>query len=1048
MVSHQSKWFSIATADQSSALEVERINEAIAEVIFNQDVAGLPVYLDINDQEVNAICEILQIEPSGFEAHLCNAVSSIPKTKGWRKIFSEFQGAARSWVRAQTPMEVPPTLALLAVLSKAAEVMAAETDISGANYYKRLSSLFGCNGEETELGNRYRERAIELWSTLRDWLGAWDGERGLSTVPIAKTLNQSGKDFKWAIQMPISQARLRDADRQDLHRMFDNYGLDPISNISGEVMLIFLENWATSPYSAKNIKKIWKIEDYRGTLASAAISELRMWTGRSAVAHGFGIRLLLSQSNSLRMGLKFDFNVELRCSPEINIQTASIDVGSDNSQDCDLFAVARGRFRLTDPGLFEAGSLISRPLKMSAKNSALAGERRPRQVIPMRLDEQRQYVEADTLSTDGVFGILMMADIPGHESSKMRKQWESILNEIARPGWSVISSDDQGVHGLPKGWLFIRDVEVMTVRTSTDQIYVAFNALLPQAMPSLHFNRGLRIPGQQERWLVSHLPELKASYPSDESVSICIENVNGAEIQRFDLNQRAGIVSLTDLNLTEGRYHITMKLSDGSIVSRKMLTLVSAATLNAWTELKPTSFGYQVGASDFPSAMTALSESNLSSTSTLKGFCYAGANSGVGIEIKPPSSPSWNEQFVIESAEDEIQRNQVSIKTEDRESCFYTGHHHFMIEEILYPKALPRGAKLHSHCRTCGVKKIESAHPVYKWNRKSAEPKPKEPDKKLPLLNYQHIPRIPMKVAGKWDIAFEAMCYLRNGKYVDIQTIASQLIDDGEFNIERFTHGAQNLGLIDLTLDDNFVMLEWSISPMCAVTTSESTGFISGYRSPDLLKKIGSNIQDVGGVFKQFENEDLPSSWIFELKNKEDVFRVFEGLRDPISKKEVLIVRDIAKTIARGVGTISQLFNSSPKIRIPAYTRLKRWDHAQTKWVNTEDPRVAGAIQYLGYGNKYSYSDTDIEVDGHVISGSVRSVKHKYAQVSKKPLMYYDPNTKQFFTRLGAELPGLYGRSLVAVSGLAPLKDLTKRVVVYSNVEPELARLIYGQLSS
>ena len=1048
MVSQQSKWFSIATANQVCAVEVERINEAIAEVIFNQDMAGLPVYLDISDQEVNAICEILEIESTAFESHLCNVVLGIPRTKGWRKIFSEFQGAALAWVRAQTPMEVPPTLALLALLSRAAEVMAAETDISGANYYKRLSSLFRCEGEETELGNQYRDRAIELWSTLQEWLGAWDGERGVSTVPIPKNLNQSGRDFKWAIQMPISQARLRDADRQDLHRMFDQYGLDPISNISVDVMSLYLEDWATSPYSAKNIKKIWKIDNFRETLAAAAISELRLWNGRSAVGHGFGIRLLLSASKSIRTGLKFDFNIELRCSAALSVQSISIDVGSDNSHDCDLFSVARGRFRLTDPDLFETESLISRPLKISTQNSILAGERRPRQVVPMKLDENHQYVEAETLGTDGVFGILMVANFPGLDSSKMRSQWESILNEIARPGWSVISSDDEKVYGLPKGWLFIKDVEVMTARTSADQIYVAFNALLPQAMPNLSLTRGLRIPGQQERWLVSNLPELKASYPSDEKVSICIENVDGVEVKRFDLSQRAGIVPLIGIGLSVGRYQIVMKLDDGSIVGRKLLTLVGSDTRNARTELKPRSFGYRLGSTTYPSAMSATIESDWQSSSVLKGFHYVGVDASVVTEVNPPNSPSWNEQFVIDSADDVIKRNQVSIKTEDKGSCFYTGQHYFEIPEIWYSRPVPRGTILKMRCKTCGVSKIQSALPVYVWNRKPAEPKDQVPEKKTAPLNYQHIPPIPIKMLGKWDFAFEAMCYLRNGKYSDIQMILSQLIGDEEFNIESFIHGMQNLGLIDVSLDDNFVPLEWSISPICAVLTSETRGFMSGFRSPEFLRILESKIQAVGGVFKQLHNEDLPCSWIFELNDKKDLLRVFEGIYDPISRREVQIVQDIAKTIARGVGTISRLFDVSPKIRIPSYARLKRWDHEQTKWVDTENPLAAGAIQYLGFGNKYSYSDKDIEVDGEVTSGSVRSVKHKCAQVSKKPLVYYDADTKQFFTRLGAELPGLFGRSLVAASGLAPRKDLTKRVVVYSNVEPHLARLIYSQLSS
>ncbi len=46
-----SKWFSSGMCDQRQSLEVERINEVIAEVIFSQNVAGIPVYLDLNPAE-------------------------------------------------------------------------------------------------------------------------------------------------------------------------------------------------------------------------------------------------------------------------------------------------------------------------------------------------------------------------------------------------------------------------------------------------------------------------------------------------------------------------------------------------------------------------------------------------------------------------------------------------------------------------------------------------------------------------------------------------------------------------------------------------------------------------------------------------------------------------------------------------------------------------------------------------------------------------------------------------------------------------------------
>ena len=1045
MDNRNSKWFGIAASDQKQSLEVERINDAIAEVIFNQDVAGLPVYLDLAEDEVSAICRILGIKSSEFQKHVCDAVINTPKSHDWKKVFREFSWAATQWSNENTPMEVPPTLALLTVLSMAAEGMASETDVSGANYYKRLSGLFDCTGKETELGNLYREDAIQLWSTLRDWLAAWEGERGISTVPIPKNSSRGTKDFKWAIQMPISQARLRDADRQDLHRMFDHYSLDPASNISIEVMSRFLQDWCTSPYSTKNTKKIWKIDDYRETFAAASISELRIWTGRSAGAEGFGVRLLLSLNKSIRLGREFKVNIELLCNPKLETEHVSVDMGSNISIDCNVFQVAKGQFRLADPEVFELGSLISRPLKMSIGTSDIKGVRKPRHVIPMKLDEQQQYVEVDRLSLDGIFGILMLAEVP---ECDVKTQCEKILTEIARPGWVVISPDDEGVRGLPKGWLFVPDIEVMTVRASEEPIYVALNALLPEAMPSLQLSRGLRIPGRQDRWLISHLPELKVSYPSDEKIFIRLTDEYDNMVKEFHLEQRAEIISLSDLNLTPGRYRITMELSDGTVVGRKALTLVGAATPNAWSALKPISFRYQIGDSASPSAMTAVSNLAVSNGNIIRGFHYEGTPPITGVEIDPPKSAPWNEQFVVDSAEHGIKRSQVSIKTEDPDGCFYTGRHYFLISEIWMGKPQPRGAVLKMRCRTCGVSKIQPAVPANKWALKSAVIKKEPAQERLQPINFDGFPGIPPQVSEKWNLAYEAMCYMRHGKIGDIETIVNQFIDKEDYNVERFTHGLQILGLADLFLDEYFRVQEWSISPACVVMTSETKGFLSGFRSADLLAKIQQRISIVSGSLKPFDNKDLPSSWILEVPSPSAVSQVFEGILDPITKIPIPVVEDMASTIARGVGSISQLFSASPKITIPAYLQLKMWNHKQTKWVNGDDPRAAGAIQYVGYGNKYSFSEAAIDLDGHVISGSVRTVKHKSAQSANAPLVYYDGDSRQFYARLGAELPGLFGRSLVAASGLAPREDLNRRVVIYTGIEPQLARLIYGQLMS
>ena len=76
MDNQTSKWFG-TTSDQKQSLDVERINDAIAEVIFNQDVAGLPVYLDLAEDEVSAICRILGIKSSEFRKYVCDAAHNI-----------------------------------------------------------------------------------------------------------------------------------------------------------------------------------------------------------------------------------------------------------------------------------------------------------------------------------------------------------------------------------------------------------------------------------------------------------------------------------------------------------------------------------------------------------------------------------------------------------------------------------------------------------------------------------------------------------------------------------------------------------------------------------------------------------------------------------------------------------------------------------------------------------------------------------------------------------------------------------------------------------
>jgi hypothetical protein len=79
--------------------------------------------------------------------------------------------------------------------------------------------------------------------------------------------------------------------------------------------------------------------------------------------------------------------------------------------------------------------------------------------------------------------------------------------------------------------------------------------------------------------------------------------------------------------------------------------------------------------------------------------------------------------------------------------------------------------------------------------------------------------------------------------------------------------------------------------------------------------------------------------------------------------------------------------------------------------------------------------------------GDVRLVKYFAAIASEKPLVGYDPEAEVLYTPLGAELPGLYGRSACLASGKPPRSNASDNLFEYHGVTPELATLLMTKLS-
>jgi hypothetical protein len=134
-------------ASPSSAWDAYgRWNEAIAHEVFAPSAAGRPVYLDIEDQVLAAIGRRVGVTEDSAQALATAVQATLQLGPGAGTVFQRHIAHLRVW--RHDPRQTPPTLALLAVLSLAAEAMRHGDGMSANNYYGRLCEILAVTDED------------------------------------------------------------------------------------------------------------------------------------------------------------------------------------------------------------------------------------------------------------------------------------------------------------------------------------------------------------------------------------------------------------------------------------------------------------------------------------------------------------------------------------------------------------------------------------------------------------------------------------------------------------------------------------------------------------------------------------------------------------------------------------------------------------------------------------------------------------------------------------------------------------------------------------
>jgi hypothetical protein len=390
-------------------------NQAFTRVVFTDDKAGRPVYLDMDEDVLQMVASEVGVDPSRALDELVAAVRgtlNLDSSRG--PVFAQHTKRLSAWrrqlrtARDEGGRQPPPVLALLAVLTLAAEAMCRDSEYAANAYYPRLRQLL--HVDDPRQGRRleaaYRHDAENLWRGLSEWLSAADGRFGL---PSAYALSHR------YVGLPISQALVRSADRQRFLRMFSTFGLPPGAEVSPADMERLLDGWIQqrpSPAS-KNLVSLWRRGQARERIASVATIELLNWDGSTEEQDDDGRRdgevLLFCRLRRFpRPQFEIAFAADFRTLP---CPRSLVVLSAESQPAIDVVPAGGARVQPAHASELDPASLIEGVLSLADPESGRQASRRPRRVVPLRHDQLlNAYVECERVQL-GEDAMLLVNDV-------------------------------------------------------------------------------------------------------------------------------------------------------------------------------------------------------------------------------------------------------------------------------------------------------------------------------------------------------------------------------------------------------------------------------------------------------------------------------------------------------------------------------------------------------------------------------------------------------------------------------------------------------------
>lgn len=1021
--------------------DLEKIADAVVDLLFNEENRDLRVFLFLDDDEQQEISNRLALSTSlGFEEYLGDRLRKLPTSDSSLEVLDIMWHATNRWRANGDFLATPPAIPLLLLFSYAARAMG-EGERPAHAYYVHLQQRLNLTNQD-DLQKKYASKlSLNLWTSLQEWLDAWQDERGISTVVFP---DQNLPPNRKYIRMAESQAILRSHDRENLGKMFSHYNLDSSMPVPESIMTAMIDGWTSLSMCSRRLKITWKRKETHRAIVVGALAHLAKWSPQGTDGTTEGISLGLTAIPTKRTG-NVDLFLDVRTKRPLRDPTFEILAHDGGWKPFSVFGLEALRLRVDSISSITTEAKLQQVIqgRVTSKGVVTGGKRNPRSIVPLLRQPTQQYTESSSVLLGLPHALLIRTDrIP-----TLFDRIEMILQDHADAGWRVLPPNER--KNLPSNWEFIDNVKFIKLvdpsllQGSGVEIFEMVKANV------IDFSGGQKIPGRMSRWLVSHPPCISGTFPGNDVTHLRLVGESiGKEnpvIREDKISDGFVRMDLSTETLEPGSYSLIAISHKGDERSHGDLQLCSPNEPDPFAQMNRRPLATAVGRSNPKGFTTSDPLPPLPAGTHLEGMYLNGAIEPRAAERHPVPDRLPD---IVRGSNNPTSVHPMQLANQSPPECAFASHYWILESEIpekTREEDLGRCKHCHreqGHSRT-GTKKV--LRPL-----KGIGSTPRSPAVKEERTTSTTVPERPqIPTDENWNAAFDSLCFLIQGSFKDFQTVTAH-VTPGALASSSFWKNLFLLGHIEMQCDDLYHPQRWFVNPPTLTLLSPEHGFFSGLRSKQVKADIEAALAICDYQLCVEPQSGFVDYWFAEPRdlNTADARR---PLSDVVFPDEIgmRIADEIPSKLVRSLAHLSTVRDGLRKVKIYG-SESQMWNPRSRKWSSTSETHLQGGFQTTGFAVSYFFNKDRLGLDDYSTLATYDLVKHLSAHQIGEPICAYVQSEQNLIVPRGAELPRLYGRVAAACSGRLPDSIITNgiNILIYRDVPLEVAESIYHLLLS